>query len=183
MASKATNTSKTTDEEIVSTVEAVATTKSTKETKKEREFKPDDKILVKNNVMGPLCYESSRRDGFSIYWDHFGDGELIPFSELQTMRNTQRRFFEEQWVYIEDADVIRALGVERWYKNMLTSDNFDTLFKMSPDEIISRVEIMSQSMKENVRHRALQLINQGKLDSMKRIRALNQSLDCDLFSE
>lgn len=183
MANKSTNTSKATEEEIVEVQEESVKTKPAKESKKEREFKPDDIILVKNNVMGPLNYESTRRDGFSISWDHFGDGENMPFSELQTMRNTQRRFFEEQWVYIEDADVIRALGVEKWYKNMLTSENFDTLFKMSPEEIISRVEIMSPSMKENVRHRALQLIRQGKLDSMKRIRALNKSLDCDLFSE
>lgn len=183
MANKATSTSKATEEEIVVESEVVTKTKTTKETKKDREFKPDDKILVKNNVMGSLNYESSRRDGFSMSWDHFGDGELMPFSELQTMRNTQRRFFEEQWIYIEDADVIRALGVEKWYKNMLTSENFDTLFKMTPEEIASRVEIMSPAMKENVRHRALQLIHQGKLDSMKRIRALNKSLDCDLFSD
>lgn len=148
-----------------------------------RTFSPDDYISVKNNVMGPLVYNSTKNDGTSVSWSHFGDEELMRYSELQTMRNTQRRFFEEQWVYIEDAEILKALGVDQFYKDALTSSDFDSLFRMSSAEIERRISIMSPSMKENVRIRATKLVKEGKLDSLKKIRTLNKALGCDLFSE
>lgn len=45
---------------------------------------------------------------------------------------------------IEDANVLRKLGVERYYKNALTTENFDGVFKWTPDEIREKVPKMSE---------------------------------------
>ena len=47
-------------------------------------------IPVKSNVAGGLTYVSRKNKGLEYYWEHTGDVEYIEYSELISMRNTQR---------------------------------------------------------------------------------------------
>ena len=57
-------------------------------------------IPVKSNVAGGLTYVSRKNKGLEFYWEHTGDVEYIEYSELISMRNTQRKFFENNWIVI-----------------------------------------------------------------------------------
>jgi len=81
---------------------------------------------------------------------------------------------------IEDANVLRKLGVERYYKNALTTENFDEVFKWTPDEIREKVPKMSEGMRDSIRIRAKEMLKADQLDSRAMIKALNDVLDCDL---
>ena len=72
----------------------------------------------------------------------------MDYAELLVMRGSQPRFFRDNWILIEDANVLRKLGVERYYKNALTTENFDEVFKWTPDEIREKVPKMSEGMRD-----------------------------------
>ena len=70
-------------------------------------------VECKNGVHGPLIYISSRTAGYMIEWEEFGEVQEIEYGELVAMRGSQPRFFRDNWILIEDADVLKALGVAR----------------------------------------------------------------------
>jgi len=140
-------------------------------------------IECKNGTMGPLIYKSNRNIGYTVEWEEFGEPQEMEYSELLNMRASQRRFFEQNWILIEDADVLRGLGVDRYYKNALTTENFDSVFKMSATEIREKVPQMSQGLQDAIRIRARQLIKEDKFDSRSAVRALSEVLGCDLEND
>lgn len=140
-------------------------------------------IECKNGVHGPLIYISSRTAGYMVEWEEFGEVQEIEYGELVAMRGSQPRFFRDNWILIEDADVLKQLGVSQHYRNSLTTENFDEVFHWSASKIRSDVPKMSEGMRDSIRMRAKELMKQDGLDSRAVIKALNDVLHCDLEEE
>ncbi len=140
-------------------------------------------VECKNGVHGPLIYISSRTAGYMIEWEEFGEVQEIEYGELVAMRGSQPRFFRDNWILIEDAEVLKALGVAQHYRNALTTENFDDVFSWDAAKIRSDVAKMSDGMKDSIRMRAKELIKADKIDSRNVIKALNEVLNCDLEEE
>ena len=137
-------------------------------------------VECKNGTHGNLFYASTRNPGYTVEWTEFGEVQEMDYAELLVMRGSQPRFFRDNWILIEDANVLRKLGVERYYKNALTTENFDEVFKWTPDEIREKVPKMSEGMRDSIRIRAKEMLKADQLDSRAMIKALNDVLDCDL---
>lgn len=140
----------------------------------------DTMVECKNGVHGPLIYVSGRNAGYVVEWEDFGEVQDIDYGELLIMRGSQPRFFRDNWILIEDAEVLKKLGVDRYYKNALTTENFDDVFHWSAADIRSKVPEMSAGMRDSIRVRAKELVKSGELDSRSVIKALNEVLHCDL---
>lgn len=147
----------------------------------------DTLISCRSGVRGELRYISKRLNGMQYVWNDFGDENTIEFEELMSMRNTDLRFFTDNWVIIEDSDeftadeIYEALKVSQYYKTVLSIDNFDSLFNETPEKIISIVSNMSNGLKDTIAIRAKQLYNSGVLDSRKRTEALEKALGIELI--
>lgn len=149
--------------------------------KKQREqIDPHTLVEVKNNTAGRVVYVSPRMMGYKIYWYEFGDTELMEYSELMTMRNSARRFFEDNLIWIEDEAIRDALGVSKYYKDAVSTSNLDDLFTMSTDKIKQKIALMSETNKNAVAQRAQALIDSGKLDSIKKIRVVEEAIGTKL---
>ena len=98
----------------------------------------------------------------------------------KAMRGNQRRFFEENWILIDDPAIIKKLGVERYYKNSLTTDNFNDVFTMPADEIKKIVPTLPGGTKDAIASEAKKKIETGELDSRSAIKALEDSLSVEL---
>lgn len=160
-------------------------TKSEKAKKIQNSTKiPLDTIIpVTSNFEGLLYFESKKTMGYSVEWDAYGSTEYIELSELVGMRNSYRRFFEDNWIIVEDTDDYSAgeiysfLKVEKYYRNVLTPDNIDELFKKEPKEVIKIVSTLSNGMKDIIKTKAKVMYDDKKLDSNKMIEALEAALN------
>lgn len=153
---------------------------TTKEVAPKRVIQNDTPVICKNGTRGNLIYKSSRNLGYEVEWNEFGEEQEISFGELLAMRGSQRRFFEENWILIEDPEVIKKLGVERYYKNIPSAENFDKIFSLSPEELKVKVSGMSDGMKDSVRIRAKELIDEGVIDSRATIKAISEAVGKDI---
>jgi hypothetical protein len=153
-----------------------------KKTYKAKSYSLNDYITVRNGFNGKLVYKSSRT-GERFVWDGFGAEQEMEVQELKSARNSSKAFFENNWFMFDDPGIIEFLGVQRMYANALTYEDFDTLFEMNPDEIEERIALLSKGQKASVAYRARQLINEGKIDSIKVINALEKSLGIDLIEK
>jgi len=153
---------------------------------KKNKIPVDLDVPCRSAVRGGLTYISKRTNGYQIEWNDFGDPQYIEFQELMSMRNTDLRFFKDNWIVIEDTDeytaqeIMDALRVSQYYKTSIDIDNFDSLFNESADEIETKVSKMSSGLKDTVAMRAKQLYNDGKLYDLRCIKALEKSLGVEL---
>lgn len=159
--------------------------------------KKDVNIIVKNsakipldtivpvicNVKGSLIYVSKKISGYTIKWDGFGSTEYMELSELVSMRNSDRRFFEDNWIVCEDTEEYTAmqiydfLKVSKYYKNIFMPENIDTIFENEPSQIIKIISTLSRGMKETIAVRAKEKIDAKELDSKNKIEALETALN------
>lgn len=152
----------------------------TKKTYKAKELSPHTIVTVKNGFQGLLVYKS-KRTGERFVWDSFGDEQDMELQELKNAKNSSKAFFENNWFLIDDPEVLEYLGVTKLYKYALTSSSFDELFSKKPDEVKETISRLSNGQKKSLAYRAKQLINDGAIDSIKVITALEESLSIELI--
>ena len=150
-----------------------------RKTFKPKQFDMHQIVTVRNGFQGMLIYRSSKT-GEHFKWDRFGDEQDMEIAELRSARSSSKRYFEDNWFLFDDPEVIEYLGVGQFYKNALTVDNFDDLFKLDAEKIKERVAKLSAGQKKSVAYRAKQLIADGRIDSNKKITALEESLGVEL---
>jgi subtilase family serine protease len=71
--------------------------------------------------------------------------------------------------------------VDKYYKDFINVDEFESLFALSESELRDKVSKLSKSMKQSVGMKALNLIEEGKLDSIKKIKVLEEVLGYSLI--
>jgi hypothetical protein len=137
-------------------------------------------VTVKNGYNGTLVYKS-KKTGETFIWEEFGSEQEMELSELKSAKNTSKAFFINNWFLFDDPEIIDWLGMTQYYKNALNSDSFDKLFEKKPEEIKATIANLSAGQKKTVIFRAKQLIEEGKIDSIKVITALENSLSVELI--
>ena len=89
-----------------------------------RKIPLDAQVMVKNLTGGKLIYVSKRLVGYSEEWHEFGEEIPMEMAELYSMKNTDRRFFTENWIEVDMA-VLRDLQMDRFYENAITADEIE----------------------------------------------------------
>ena len=144
-------------------------------------------IPVKSGVQGGLTYVS-RKNGYEIAWDSYGDIEYLPYEELVSMRNAHKRFFIDNWVFFEDTDdyaaeeIYKALMVDKYYKAILEIDNIDEMLRLDVANLEKRIKNVPSGVKEAIITRAKQLMveNDSIMDSISKREVIERVFDVEL---
>lgn len=149
-----------------------------------KEIDPNQYVTVLNGYQGRLTYKSSRT-GEKFRWYEFGSEQEMELRELRNAKNTHKKYFEKNWFMFSDEFmwVIDYLGVGRYYKNAISIDEFDDIFKKSPAELEEIINGLSDGQKKAVAFRAKTLIAEEKIDSNKVIRTLEKILGVELIEK
>lgn len=163
-------------------------------TKKKLKLDDDVVISVKSNIFGKLIY-INHKTGDETIWENMGDTQPLSVSDLRAMKAKQIMFFKENWITIdaiEDADsdyddvevseIYDALQISQYYKDFICPDNLNVVFNWSVDEIKNKLPRMTRSVKESIAIRANELIKEGILDSISKLKAIEEVLGCELAS-
>lgn len=154
--------------------------------------KLDDSVLitVKSNVFGELLYINSRT-GDKFTWSGCGDVQDLSVGDIRAMKGTQRAFFENQWIILTGIDepgyedisaeeIYKILMLSQYYKNIVDPDNYTAIFSWDLPKMKEAVNSMSAASKMNLVVAANTCIVNGTLDSLKKIKALEECLGCEL---
>ena len=160
--------------------EPVRVTEEKKEVFTPKKLDPSQMVTVRSGVPGRLVYVS-KKTGEPFIWEGFNSEQDIELSELKNARSSNKKFFINNWFMFDDPEVIDYLGMGQYYKNALRIDEFDELFKNTPEDIKDRVALLSDGQKKSVAYRAKQLISDGEIDSNKTIIALEECLGVKLI--
>lgn len=155
---------------------------------KKKELKMDLLVpcmsMVKN---GKLIYQSKRQMGYSVIWNGFKDVQYLDLGELVAMKSTDTMFFSENWIVIPDsfddkAAVIEFLRIKQYYSDDVNLFNIVNMINSNDaNTVVARISEMSDGMQSNVLSIIRDLITDGSLDSISKIRALEKHFGCNLI--
>ena len=158
---------------------AAEVSETTKKPVVPKEIDPNQIITVRNGFQGRLVYKS-KRTGERWSWESFGAEQDMELSELKNARNSNKKYFINNWFMFDEDWVIDYLGMRQYYKNSLNIQDFDQLFKKPVGEIDDIIFKLSEGQRKSVAYRAKQLIAEEEIDSNRVINTLEKCLGVEL---
>lgn len=158
---------------------AAEVSETTKKPVVPKEIDPNQIITVRNGFQGRLVYKS-KRTGERWSWESFGAEQDMELSELKNARNSNKKYFINNWFMFDEDWVIDYLGMRQYYKNSLNIQDFDQLFKKPVGEIEDIISNLSEGQRKSVAYRAKQLIAEEEIDSNRVINTLEKCLGVEL---
>lgn len=190
VAAEATSTDVLNETNDITTEEVLAN----KRAKKKLKLDDNVSIYVASNVFGELIY-INHKTGDKYSWENMGDVQSLYVSDIRAMKSNQRKFLEENWIVITGIadhsddydgvdvdDIYEALQISNYYKDFICPSNLNDVFNWKPDEIRNKVSKMPVSTKETIAIRANELIRAGIIDSISKIKVLEEVIGCELAS-
>lgn len=145
-----------------------------------KEVDPNQYVTVRNGFQGRLVYKS-KRTGERFVWDSFGAEQDMELSELKNARNSNKKYFINNWFMFDEPWVVDYIGMSQYYKFAISIQDFDKLFEKPAAEIGKIISKLSDGQKKSVAYRAKQLIAEDGIDSNRTIAALEKHLGTELI--
>ena len=145
-----------------------------------KEVDPNQYVTVRNGFQGRLVYKS-KRTGERFVWDSFGAEQDMELSELKNARNSNKKYFINNWFMFDEPWVVDYIGMSQYYKFAISIQDFDKLFEKPAAEIGKIISKLSDGQKKSVAYRAKQLIAEDGIDSNRTIAALEKHLGTALI--
>ena len=168
----------TTENEIVEEKPVVEETKPI--AKQPKKFAQDDMILCRSVTYGELLL-TGPKSKLLYSWANYGDVTEIPFQDLQALRSTRSSYLFRPRFIIEDEDLVElwAKDLKDMYNNLVDDDD-DALFKLPLNQFKSKLKKAPRGVQQAVKNIAGEKILNGSLDSLAKIKAIDEILGTDL---
>lgn len=145
-----------------------------------KDIDPSQYVTVRNGFQGRLVYKS-KRTGERFVWDSFGAEQDMELSELRNARNSNKKYFINNWFMFDEPWIMDYLGMGKYYRFAISIQDFDKLFTKPASEIEKTIANLSDGQKQSVAYRAKQLISEGGIDSNRLIATLEKCLGIELI--
>lgn len=147
-------------------------------------------VIFMNNTNGNLFYRCPKTHAtYDMY--EYGDTDYITVEQLMIMNNTSRKMLKELWILLVDTatddveinDVLKYLGLENLYTDLIAPEDIDNFVVKSPDaKFTNTLGKMDKALANKVVERSVILYREGKFNSLAKLNAIkNFTKNEDLF--
>ena len=152
------------------------------ETKKKapKKYAPDELITCRSITFGELLM-TGKKSGLLYSWANHGDTTEVEFQDLQALKSTHSSYLYKPRFVVEDEELTAQWGkeFELLYKDIINVD-VEAMFKLSPTLLKSKLKSAPKGVQQAVKNIAGEKIMNGSLDSLAKIRAIDEALGTDL---
>lgn len=165
-------------ETVSEEMEVVTESKATK--KVDRKFAPDDLIVCRSITFGELLL-TGKKSKLLYSWANYGDTTEVEYQDLQALKSTRSSYLFKPRFIIEDEELVEQWGKDFGdiYKNIEDIDAED-LLKLPVAQLRSKLKKASKGVQLAVKNIAGDKILNGSLDSLAKIKAIDEILGTDL---
>ena len=170
------------ENDVVEEVESeVKASKAKKPTPKEvRKYAPTDMITCRSITYGELLLPGAKSK--TLYtWANYGDKTEMEFQDLQALKSTRSSYLFKPRFIIEDDEL-----VEQWrgdlgkiYDDIIATD-VEAMFKLPANQLKAKLKKAPVGIQQAVKNLAGEKIMNGSLDSLAKIKAIDEVLGSDL---
>lgn len=147
----------------------------TETVKAPKKFDPMDGILCRSIVEGVLVMTGIKSKNF-YKWANAGDITEVEFQDLvSAVRSSNNTYINAPHFIIEDEDFLAQFPqVQKIYDSMYTISDLREILNLPVGDMISTIKSLPSGSQENIKDIAGKMILNGQLDSVKKIKALDE---------
>ena len=166
-------------EAVIDTNEAVEEVQKSV-AKTPRKYAPDDMITCRSVTYGELLL-TGPKSRLLYRWSNYNDTTEIPFQDLQALRSTKSSYLYRPRFIIEDEEL-----VEQWSKDLrplydnIVDMDVEEIFKLPIGKFKAALKKAPKGVQQAVKNIAGDMIMNGTLDSVQKIKAIDEILGTDL---
>ena len=160
-------------EEVVE--EPIADVEPVIEKKQPRKFEPMDGVLCRSLVEGILVMTGIKSKNF-YKWANVNDVNEVEYQDLvSAVRSSNNTYIYAPHFIIEDEDFLAQFPqVQKVYDSMYTTADLKDILALPAGSMISAIKSLPDGSKENLKSIAGKMVLNGQLDSVQKIKALDE---------
>lgn len=167
------------------TVEEEVIKEVVKETPKVKTYEPEDDISCVSVTAGELIM-IGKKTGNLYRWANYGDTTMVEFQDLKAeVRNAKSKYIYSPLMMIEDEDVLELpefANVAESYKSAISVEEIDNFFDLPLQQFSSTLKGLPVGIKNTIKSIAVDKLESGSLDSLNKIKVLDQILGTELYN-
>lgn len=151
------------------------------ETKKTKKFDKEDLILCRSITVGQLFLDGVK-SGNSYYWADYGDITEVEYQDLVVMvRSKNNSYIYGSFFIIEDEDFIDEFPtLKKFYEDQYTIKELESVLDLNVRDMIATINNLPSRAKDSLKNIASTKVVNGELDSVKKIKALDELFGTEL---
>ena len=145
-----------------------------------RKYAPDDMITCRSVTFGELLM-TGKKSGLLYSWANHGDTTEVEYQDLQALKSTRSSYLFRPRFVVEDEELIAQWGkdFEKLYQDIVDVD-VEALFKLPVAQMRAKIKKAPRGVQQAVKNIAGEKILNGSLDSLAKIKAIDEVLGTDL---
>ena len=143
-------------------------------------FKDSDGIPCRSITQGALYMEGAKTH--MLYeWVEYGDVTMVEYADLAAAVRTKSWFMFSPAFIVEDDDFIEQNAqLKKFYNENYSVHDLEKILRLPIEKMEEEVTALPKSAKESLKSLAAASITEGTLDSVKRIKVLDELFDTNL---
>ena len=145
-----------------------------------RKYMPDDIIPCRSLTYGELLL-SAPKSKLMYTWSNYNDVTYVEFQDLQALRSTRSSYLFRPRIIIEDPELVEQWGKD--FKDMyakIVDVDVEEIFELPIDRFKTALKNAPKGVQQAVKNIAGEKIMDGTLDSVAKIKAIDEILNTDL---
>ena len=148
--------------------------------KKRRKFDAEDGILCHSITQGKLFVEG-KKSGNIYEFEAYGVDMEIEYQDLAYLARVKSDMIFAPYLVIDDDDFIEEfIQVKKFYDESYTMNDLQNILNLPVKNMVSAIAALPESAKSTLKNIASTMISDGSMDSVKRIKALDEVFETDL---
>lgn len=150
------------------------------EVKPKKQFSQSDGILCRSVIQGGLYYVGTKTGMLYTFTD-YGDVTEIEYRDLVAAVRTKSGYIYNPYFVIEDEDFIAEFpAVAKFYEDQISIKDLKTILDMNVGDMVAAIKSLPKTAIESLKKIAATQVGNGRLDSVKKIKALDELFGTDL---
>ena len=182
MASRKTTTKAYTAEESVTEVTPEVTSEiapAAPAKKEKKKYNLDDMVMCRSVCYGELLYPA-KKSGLLYRFEGYGDRTEVEFQDLQALKSTRSDYLYRPCFVIEDEELLEQWPDLKKVTDKVAEIDGERLFGLPTNQFKKALKELPVGFITTVRNMANAKINDGSLDSLAKIKILDEVLGTDL---
>ena len=169
------------------TTKKASTTKTVQNTEKKepKKFEPTDLIPCTNIFAGTTVMVGNKTN--NVYtWEGIGVTEYVEYQDIRSeCLNKRSIYVYEPLIIVEDTDFVDEFPtLKQMYGNITSVEELkDLISNGSEDELRTAIEELPMGYRNSMRNIASTMIQEGDLDSVKKIRIIDELMGTELCEQ
>ena len=165
---------------ITENIESVEQEVKKPATKTPRKYAPDELIPCRSVTYGELLLTGTKSKLMYV-WANYNDVTEVEFQDLQALKSTRSSYLFRPRFVIEDEELVEEWGKD--FKDMyskIVSVDVEEMFNLPLGKFKAALKNAPKGVQQAVKNIAGEKIMNGSLDSLAKIKAIDDVLGTDL---